>query len=63
MNDTDESKVIFRKTEWIVKHKDFVWETINNDIALIRLNEEVELGNTSDKPSPVCLPTKRKRDR
>lgn len=55
-NDEKESKLITRKIDRIVKHKNYSPSTFNNDIALIRMDKEVSLGKSPETPSPVCLP-------
>ncbi|XP_065225645.1 trypsin-1-like isoform X2 [Planococcus citri] len=55
-----ESKHITRKVERIVKHKNYNSGTFNNDIALIKMDQDVKLGKSADYPSPVCLPTEGK---
>lgn len=57
VNDVAGNKLINRKVKQILKHDSYMKSTSDSDIALIRLDEEVELGNTQDKPSPLCLPT------
>lgn len=59
-NDEKESKLITRKIDRIVKHKGYSPSTFNNDIALIRLDQEVKLGKSPETPSPVCLPVEGK---
>lgn len=56
-SDDKESKHITKKVDRIVKHKGYNAGTFNNDIALVRLSEEVKLGRSPDQPNPVCLPT------
>lgn len=56
-NDETESKIITRKIDRIVKHKNYNAGTFNNDIALIRMDQEVKLGKSAEYPSPICLPT------
>jgi len=56
-SDDKESKHITRKVDRIVKHKGYNAATFNNDIALVRLSEEVKVGKSQDQPNPVCLPT------
>lgn len=54
--DEKESTLVTRKVDRIVKHKNYNAATFNNDIALLRLDQEVKLGKNADYPAPVCLP-------
>ncbi|KAI5749407.1 hypothetical protein M8J76_007086 [Diaphorina citri] len=53
----NESDHIDRKVKWITKHRGYSTTTFNNDIALIRLEEELKY---DDKLRPVCMPVKGK---
>ncbi|KAK7575607.1 hypothetical protein V9T40_011893 [Parthenolecanium corni] len=55
-NDDKESVLVTRKVDRVVKHKNYNAATFNNDIALLRLDQEVKLGKDVNDPSPVCLP-------
>lgn len=48
--------MVTRKVDRVVKHKNYNAATFNNDIALLRLDQEVKLGKDVNDPSPVCLP-------
>ena len=51
---SSEAMTIDRKVENIVIHRKYDDTTFNNDIALIRLDEEVKI---EGRLRPVCLPT------
>lgn len=54
---TNETTHIDRKVKWITKHKAYSTITFNNDVALLRLDEEVQY---DDMLRPVCLPPRGK---
>lgn len=51
---TTESETITRKIAEIIKHSSYDPSNYNNDIALLKLDSDVEF---SDILQPVCLPT------
>uniref|UniRef100_A0A8D9ATV0 Ovochymase-1 n=1 Tax=Cacopsylla melanoneura TaxID=428564 RepID=A0A8D9ATV0_9HEMI len=51
----NESEHFDRKVKWFTEHKDYNSDTHDNDIALIRLEEEVQY---DDVMRPVCLPVR-----
>ncbi len=55
-NDEKESILVTRKVDRIIKHSKYNTGTFNNDIALVRLDQEVKLGKDAGYPSPICLP-------
>lgn len=50
------SNLIDVHVEKIVSHDGYNPETLENDIALLRLSRDVEIGDTAEKASPICLP-------
>lgn len=59
----NETVLVERRVDRIVKHKGYSARNFNNDIALIRLSEPINFtksANRDENPSPVCLPVEGK---